>query len=328
MKKKICLFLFFAFLGVSIICGGNNIAFAQTKTVILGGMPAGFEMETRGALVVGLSDVITKNGTESPAKDAGIKQGDIIYFINDIEINDSKDIERALNLTKDEIEVDYERCGNSFSVKLIPAIDVNGAKKIGVFIKEAISGIGTVTFIDGERIATLGHPVLDESGKPLNIVGGFIYPCNITGYIAGERGKPGELRGIVNSSEKIATIDKNNQYGIFGSMIKGAKVINERKIELGEGRPGNAFIYTTINGNSPKRYSISIIKSDNLFSDTKNYVIKITDRELLETTGGIIQGMSGSPIVQDGRLVGAVTHVFIGDPTRGFGISINNMLNQ
>ena len=158
--------------------------------------------------------------------------------------------------------------------------------------------------------------------------GGKLFGCAITGFIKGEFAKPGELKGVFNKENQIGLIDKNTETGVYGSLIKGYNLKKYKKIELGEGKIGNASIYTTINGSVPKEYSISIVKIDTTDKSNKNYVLKITDKELLMETNGIVQGMSGSPIVQDGKLIGAVTHVFTNDSSRGFGISINNMINK
>ena len=329
MKKKIVIFLLIAFAALGAFGVNVNVALADgSRRVILGGNPAGFYMQTRGAFIAGLSDVITKDGIVSPSKNAGLIAGDVIYYINEIEVNNAADVERVVKQSDAAVEIDYMRCGNSYTAFMSPAIDLNGEKKLGIFIKDDVSGIGTVTFIDGNKIATLGHPVLDENEKLLQITTGTIYNCNITGNIKGERGTPGELRGVIMKNEEIAKIDINTASGVFGTLSGNYDLTNKTEIEIGEGKMGDAFIYTTISGREPKQYSVSIVKADNVLADTKNYVIKITDKELLDATGGIVQGMSGSPIVQDGKLIGAVTHVFINDPTRGFGISINNMLNK
>lgn len=334
MKKKIILFLLvfcsvFGLTGMSENINPNTVAFAvETRKVFLGGTPAGFVIQTRGAFVAGLTDVITETGIKSPSKSAGICQGDIIYYINNVEVNCASDIEKAIKTADGSVEIEYYRCGNTYTAFIEPATDLVGIKKLGIFVRDDVSGIGTVTFIEGNRIATLGHPVLGENDSLLEVKGGKIYGCNVTGYIKGERGNPGELRGVILKNEEMASIEKNTLYGIYGTTVENFNTADMTEIEVGEGKMGDAYIYTTINGKEPEKYTVSIVKADNLLSDTKNYVIKITDKRLLETTGGIVQGMSGSPIVQNGKLIGAVTHVFISDPTRGFGISINNMLNK
>ena len=328
MKKKFIAELLIVFSLINIFSVNNFSAFAEEKTVLLGGIPAGFTMETRGAYIAGLSDVITKGDIVSPSKDAGLRQGDIIYFINGKEINNASDIESALKNSDNNVKIEFMRCGELCEISLTPALDLNGDKKIGVFIRNIVTGIGTVTFIDGNNIATLGHPVLDENEGLMKIRSGKIYSCNITGYVKGERGDPGELRGVIFQNNEIGIITQNTEYGLYGKTTMDFDKTKFTEIGIGEGKMGDAAIVTTINGNTPKTYSASIIKVDNVISDTKNYVIKITDKDLLETTGGIVQGMSGSPIIQDGKIIGAITHVFINDPTRGFGISINNMINN
>lgn len=331
MRKKIVVFLLIVFSAFSVLSINNinsKFAFAESRKVFLGGAPAGFSIQTRGAFVAGLSDVITKDGVISPAKDAGLLQGDTIYYINDIEVNCALDVEKTLKSSKEEIEIDYYRCGNLCSTTLKPAIDLNGDKKLGIFIRDDVSGIGTITFIDDNNIATLGHPVLDENDGLMKIMSGKIYSCNITGYVKGERGNPGELRGVIFKNDEIGVIERNTEYGVFGKTVENFDKSKFSEIEIGEGKIGDAEIYTTIDGKVPKRYSVSIVKADTILSDTKNFVVKITDKDLLENTGGIVQGMSGSPIIQNGKLIGAITHVFINDPTRGFGISINNMINK
>ena len=296
MKKKICLFLLIVCLTICASFTNGTQGFALTQKVYLGGQPAGFSIQTRGAFIAGLSDVITPTGIVSPSKNAGLEQGDVILFINGIEINSAADIERVLKLTQGEITVDYNRCGNSDTTYVNPATDINGEKKLGLFIRDDINGIGTVTFINGNKIATLGHPVLGENDELLDIIQGKIYDCSITGYVKGERGRPGELRGVIMKNAVIAEINKNTRYGVFGTLDANFITENLTEIEIGEAKMGDAKIYTTINGDTPQSYSISIVKTDTITTDTKNFVIKITDKSLLETTGGIVQGMSGSPI--------------------------------
>lgn len=333
MRKTVKILILTLILGLCCFTGKISFyTYADTETatkIYLGGFPAGFDIYTKGAFVAGLSDVITENGALSPAKDAGLAVGDVILFIGDKEINNAQDIENALKSRKtDKITVIYSRNCVENTTEILPATDLSGNKRLGIFVRDNFSGIGTVTFIKGDRIATLGHPVLGEYGEIMQISGGNIYACDITGYIKGERGAAGELRGIFMKNELIGNIDRNCLYGVFGNVDGNFDEDNLTEIEIGDAKIGNAYIYTTINGNTPRKYEISIVKTDTLFSDTKNYVVKVTDKELLDATGGIVQGMSGSPIVQNGKLVGAVTHVFINDPTRGFGISVKNMINQ
>lgn len=326
MKKIKYLFLFVILITFAFVPGAN-IAYAQSEIVYLGGMAAGFYLEPRGAVVMGFTDVLTDNGLISPAKKAGIEIGDIILSINGKETNNAADVESAINDIGEKL-LCIRRNGDEIILNVVPAKDLSGNIRLGIFIKDGVNGIGTVSFIKGNRVASLGHTIADEIGKPLEIRGGNIYLCSVTGAVKGERGMPGELRGFFLKNEKIATIEKNLYTGVYGVVSEDFDIGALRKIEVGVGKVGSASIFSTISGTDTKEYSISIIKANPGSEEEKNFVIKITDKELLNTTGGIVQGMSGSPIVQDGKLVGVVTHVFIGDPTRGFGLSISNMIDN
>ena len=327
MKKVKSLFLLILF--VLILCNFTPLSvFANSaNSVYLGGFPAGFSLETRGAFVMGLSDVVTFEGIKSPSKEAGVAAGDIILSIDGVAVNNAEDVEKVVKDEKEKL-LEIKRCDEKILLDVSPALDMSGNFRLGIFIRDGVNGIGTVTFVNNGRFASLGHPVTDEGGKPLEIIGGKLYNCNITGYIAGERGKAGELRGTFLKTNDIGNIEKNLISGVYGTLKDGFNTDNLKRVEIGEGKIGSAVIYTTIEGDSPKEYDISIVKVTDASAEAKNYVIKINDKALLDTTGGIVQGMSGSPILQDGKIVGAVTHVFINDPSRGFGISIDNMINN
>ncbi len=325
-RKFICLIISLLFF-FSFSIKANSAFAAIESTIYLGGIPAGFSIQTRGAYIIGISDVISKQGLISPAKNAGLEIGDIILKIDDMEINCVEDIEKIVN-SDHILKISYSRNGEELETTLCPAKDTANKFRLGVFIRDRVNGIGTVTYLDKNKIVSLGHPILSSDGQRIEISGGDIYECNITGYIKGERGKPGELKGYFLKNVNFATIDKNLDSGVYGTITNENIYKDLTKIEVGTARPGKATIFTTIDGQKPIEYAISIIKTDYLTRSKKNFVIKIDDERLLETTGGIVQGMSGSPIVQNGKLVGAVTHVFINDPTRGFGISIDNMINN
>lgn len=308
-----------------LMCSFNYYNAYADDCVYLGGMTAGFSLYTRGAEVVGVCDVITEQGLCSPAKDLGIQEGDIILKLNNNQINNALDIKN--NLTKSDTIIEYTRGDEKFLKTITPVKDINGNYKLGVFVKDCISGIGTITYIKNNRFASLGHPVLDNDEKILEINGGELYNCNISGFVKGERGKAGEIRGSFVKHNPIGRIDKNLACGVYGQINDNFNKKGLVKIDLGQAKVGDACIYTTLENGQLSKYDIAIVKIDDELN-TKNFVIKITDNNLLNITGGIIQGMSGSPIVQNNKLVGAVTHVFINDPTRGFGISINNMINN
>ncbi len=326
MRKYLFLILTFLLLLVNLV-PSTVIAYANDNKVLLGGMPAGFSINTKGAKIMGLTDVITDIGANSPSKDANLQIGDVILKIDGIATNSAQDVENAIN--NDKIKNLYIKRDNEYKNVLIkPAKDVNGIYKLGVYIRDSIKGIGTITFIKNGRFASLGHSINDENSEIVDIVSGELFDCYITGSVKGERGKPGELKGIFTKSLHVGEIDKNITQGVYGNIKENFNKDNLFEIEMGNASIGNASIYSTINGKYPKEYKIQITKVDNDVEANKNFVIKITDKNLINETGGIVQGMSGSPIVQNGRIVGAITHVFINDPTRGYGISIKNMINK
>lgn len=323
--KKILISFLFVFFAFTI--NVTNVYANKDESVYLGGFPAGFCMYTRGATVIGICDVVGVNEITSPAKNAGIETGDVILSIDGNEVNNVSDIEKAIN-GKSTIIAEVLRDKDIILKDVTLAKDNNGKRRLGLFIREGINGIGTITFIKNGKIASLGHPVLDENQFPIEIVGGKLYDCSISGCIKGEKGKPGELKGLILRKNNIATINSNTNYGVYGD-VENIDYSKLCKVELGKAEIGDAKIISTIDSDKPTEFDISIIKNNNPYDkDSKNLIIKITDKRLLQKTGGIVQGMSGSPIIQNGKLVGAVTHVFINDPTRGYGINISNMINH
>ena len=328
-KKKLLL-LFCAILTFFTITYQSQYAYAQTNYLYLGGMPAGFTIKSNGAVVIGLSDVVTDEGIFSPAKNADIQIGDILTEIDKQEICGSESIAKILkNSNGNPLEITVVRNGEKTTKFLTPKQDKNGKYKLGVFLRDDLSGIGTITYFtkDG-KFASLGHPILNDNKSIMDIKGGKAYLCSIVGVEKGEKGRAGELQGIFIDDRKIGQILKNTQTGIYGEIDKSFNFNNLPQMEIANAKMGKARIFTCIDGESVQEFAISIVKIDNYNKENKNFVIKIDDKNLLSVTGGILQGMSGSPIVQDGKIVGAVTHVFINDPTRGFGISIDKMLEN
>lgn len=323
MKKRYFAFICVFVLLLSLSSISVKVVFAEER-LYLGGMPAGFVIRTRGVEVVGVGDVITDNGPKSPAKDADIQVGDVILKIDNTEINSLSDVECAINDAKTIVTL-IDRRGERLLKDLIVVKDFSGKSRIGIFIKDSVSGIGTITYIKGDRFASLGHPIINQEGNIIETTGGNVYSCKITGYIKGERGKAGELKGVFVRSNPIFKIEKNIDCGVYGKLINKPKNLEE--VKVGQAVPGDAQIVSTICGDKALRYDVSIVKVDQS-QNTKNLVLKVNDKKLLDCTGGIVQGMSGSPIIQNGKLVGAVTHVFLNDPTRGFGIDIDNMLKN
>ena len=312
----------------------STAAFAEEDYLYLGGFPAGFVLNTKVVEVIGVCDVVTESGVRSPAREAGIKTGDIIDKINGEEVNASSDINSMLSKEFKKFEIEVLRGGESMKLNVTPAKEItSGGKRLGVLVKDSINGIGTVTYIDGKskKFASLGHPVSDSNNNLIEINGGTIYGSLIYDVKKGVRGTPGELRGAFENGVVIGKAKVNCSCGVFGDVAENynySNLLRISKADIDEVQIGEAYIYTTIYGTSADKYKISIVKVDKGNKENRNFVIKIEDNKLLEKTGGIVQGMSGSPIVQNGKLIGAVTHVFVNDPTRGYGIGIDNMLSS
>lgn len=305
-----------------------------------GGTPIGVKLNTKGVLVVALSDIESNRGKlSSPAASAGIQIGDSIVKINDVTINDSEQTSKEINKCNGrEITLLIDRKGTLIEKKVIPVKSSNDNKyKVGLWIRDSTAGVGTLTFYDENSMnfAALGHPITDvDTGTILNVNSGEIVSSSIVSIKKGLKGSPGELKGIfVDENMVLGQIYKNTECGIFGKTnmrITNTRYSKPIPIALrNEIKEGAAKIITTIDGEEPKEYNIVIEKL--LSQDApgpKSMVIRVTDPVLLEKTGGIVQGMSGSPIIQDGKLVGAVTHVLINKPDVGYGIYIEWMLKD
>ena len=304
------------------------------KMVYVGGMSAGFTLKTGGSQIIGLSEILTEKGAFSPASKAGLRVGDTIYKVNDIPVETIVELNEIVNKSKGKSLIfQVGRSEERFQVEIQPVKEKNTGKyKVGVLIRDTVSGIGTVTYIDKEkgRFGSLGHAVSSENHSEMQIYNGMVYECSNVGINKSVRGKAGELRGMFLNDKPIGMAEKLCYCGIFGQISEDFEVseLMSAVASSCDVKPGKAQIYSTINGISPKAYSIEIVKVDRGNKENKNYVIKITDKGLIEETGGIVQGMSGSPIVQNGKLVGAVTHVFLNDPTRGYGIDIERMIDE
>ena len=310
-----------------------NVGDAGGKKVYPGGMPFGVRLYTDGVIVSGVDDVITENGTARPAVDAGIKIKDIITHI------DGKKIPSAGALSKiiadsggKPVTLTVKRADEVISIILTPVKSKSeGIYKAGLWLRDSTAGVGTVTFIDCETGAFggLGHGICDsDTGKLLPLLRGSVSAVRIGGLRKGIVGTPGELKGYF-VGDKIGAIVKNTDCGVFG-VLNNIKANSEAiptatKKEMCEGA---AEIICTLDENGAKRYKINISSIDTSAVSSKCFTVTVTDTALLEKTGGIVQGMSGSPVIQNGKLVGAVTHVLVNDPTRGYGIFIENMLAE
>jgi len=306
---------------------------SEGEELYLGGFPAGFILNTKRVEVVGVCDVITESGLTSPARDVGIRTGDLIDSINGEKVSGVNSINELINRDYKNYTITYDRNGKLLSQNINPVIEKStGLKKLGMLIKDTVTGVGTVTYVNkaNSTFASLGHPVNSLDGNIIDIYDGKVYKGIVYGVKKGLKGSPGELKGIIDNSSQLGNATLNSQCGVFGKCnddLDYNNLIPIKKASIDCVEMGKAFVYTTINGQKPEKYEICIVKIDAINKDNRNFVIKINDERLIEATGGIVQGMSGSPIVQNDRLIGAITHVFINDPTRGYGIAIDNMLN-
>lgn len=318
--KKLLCFLIVAFFMFTMS------AAALAESLVPGGQALGIKMETDGVIIAELVSVKTAGGEKSPSVEAGLQKGDIIVKLGKEDIETAEDFMSAASaLTGEETTVTVKREGNLKQFNITPVLCDDGGYKLGLILKDGISGVGTLTFYDPESgvYGALGHSISDaESGTALPLHDGSIMSAEITGVVPGQAGAPGELGGVPDEGHVLGDIRENCNCGIFGI----ADLAADNEMELGKIETGEAKIYCTVSGDNVRQFSINVDK----VSTVDGYTVAklhVTDPELLSLTGGIVQGMSGSPIIQDGCLVGAVTHVFVNDPTGGYGISIQDMLS-
>lgn len=320
-----------------------DIHVVEEKELIPGGENIGIYVETRGIFVLGNGKVTDINGvTQEPSKNV-IQTGDYILAINKHKVEEIDDIAREMeNEDGRAVCVTIVRNGEQQEVKINPIETEPGSYKLGIWVREDTQGLGTLTYRTKEgNFGALGHGITDsDTGQLLEIKGGEIYDSKIPKIIKGKQGKPGEVVGIIKStpSMKLGNITENTECGIFGIMEENTLEKEHIHLEEKEALPialkqevevGEAYIYCELDEEKPEKYEIKIDKIRNqASSESKGMILHITDPKLLEKTGGIIQGMSGSPIIQNGKIVGAVTHVFVNDPTRGYGIFIEDMLTN
>lgn len=316
-----------------------DVSYLDNKEVIVGGQSVGIQLHTLGVLVVGHHLVSDKEKTVSPSDQAQIKVGDIILEMNGKKIssmNDVKPIVEKAGRENEPITLKIKRDDHIFETELTPVYnDKEKDYQIGLYIRDSATGIGTISFYDPETnmYGALGHVISDiDTKKPIEIFDGKIVRSTVTNIAKGNSGHPGEKQARFSMKDKkLGTITKNSPFGIFGKLnsdaIKDGKLM---PIALSNDvEEGPAHILTVVDGEKVEKFDIEIINSiPQKFPATKGMVIKVTDEKLLNKTGGIVQGMSGSPIIQDGKLIGAVTHVFVNDPTSGYGVHIEWMLNE
>jgi stage IV sporulation protein B len=309
--------------------------------VVPGGQSIGVKLNTLGVLIVGHHLVNTEQGKQSPGEIADIQVGDIITKINGkniLKMGDVSPFVKKSGESRQPLDVTIIRNGKIFHKSLTPLQDKNDhSYRIGLYIRDSAAGVGTLTFYDPEsfKYGALGHVISDmDTKKPIKVNNGEILRSTVTSIEKGSNGHPGEkLARFSNDQKVLGDISKNSPFGIFGKLndkLSNGKWNHPLPIALSaQVEEGPAKILTVVEGSKVREFDVDVISSvPQKFPATKGMVIKITDPELLKITGGIVQGMSGSPIIQNGRIIGAVTHVFVNDPTSGYGVHIEWMLNE
>lgn len=335
MKTKTFSVFFFAVLAVSVT---RLFAFPVTeaatntpKTVILGGHAIGVKLYTEGIHVLKLSDVQTTDGLKEPAKKAGIKKGDYITHVDNEEITSYEAFSNAIQ-NKLQVKLTILRDGDTIYKTLYPAKDKTNIDRAGIWVRDSAAGIGTLTYFDPETstAVALGHGITDTDTKALLFPKrGIAQKVAINSVTKGSSGVPGEINGVfLNEAPVLGELTHNTEAGAYFKFenFKGTEIPVAGPENIHEGK---AYIYSTIDGQEIKPYTVNITKiiRSSIFMP-KGMMIEVTDLNLIKKTGGVVCGMSGSPVVQDGKLVGAVTHVFVNDPTKGYGIFIENMMTK
>ena len=303
-------------------------------TVVPMGNAIGMKLYTAGVLVVGMSEIEGKK----PYENSGIKEGDRIVQINQNQIDNTDDLMEAVNQSNgNKISLQYVRDEKTITTSIKPVKNSSNEYKIGLWVRDAAAGVGTLTFYEpaSGMFATLGHGIMDiDTLDLIKIANGELVTTNILSITKGTKGNPGEIRGTIEAGHTIGNISKNTKFGIFGTMNKTPylTVSDENAMQVAlreEIKTDKAQIICELENGKKEYYDIEIQKVFvNNNKDNKSMLIKITDQTLLEKTGGIIQGMSGAPIIQNGKFVGAVTHVLVNDPTIGYGVFADIMLKQ
>lgn len=301
------------------------------------GKSAGIKLFAKGVMIVSLAPVETGEKTMTPARDAGLREGDVISKVNGHDVSTAEALSEAIEGSEGRIcDITVERDGITKTVKIKPAIAASDKKaRIGAWVRDSMAGIGTLTFYDPESgtFGALGHGICDvDTGRLMPLASGVLMPAVISAIKKGEVGSPGELCGAFDLSKEMGTLIINNTVGVYGRFEKDELPTSAKAIPVAarsEIKRGKATILCNIEGEKISGYEIEITALPTGSGEYPNNMsIKVTDKELIEKTGGIIQGMSGSPIIQNGKLIGAVTHVLVNDPLRGYGIYIGAMLES
>ena len=308
---------------------------ASARTVIPLGKAVGIKLFSDGVLVVGLSPVETEDGASYPGRDCGLKAGDVITHINGGEVDTIEQVQALVARCEDEpLTIQAVRGQRQLQLTAAAVENSQGVWQLGVWLRDSMAGIGTMTFYDPASgvFGALGHGINDvDTAMLMPLESGSIMPASVSDVKKGESGAPGELHGQFDLTRDLGTLYANTNLGIFGQMpgevvgdgVKPVEVASRSQVEIGP-----ATILSNIRGDEVEEFDIKITHLYPAGDGTRSMMVEVTDPDLLSATGGIVQGMSGSPICQNGRLVGAVTHVLVNDPTKGYGILAENMLKQ
>lgn len=320
-----------ALLLAGLLCAGTTAVAAESgvtggKRLIPVGHTVGIKLFSRGVVVVKLSD----GGT--PARECGLKTGDVIVSCGGTEITSTEQFQSLLQQSGAvSTDLQVRRKGSSLTLSVEPERNEQGVCCIGAWIRDSMAGIGTMTYYDPDTGAfgALGHGVTDvDTALLMPFANGSVIPSTVKAVKRGEIGAAGELKGSFNLTESLGSLSANTVSGVFGTLhAEDYGPVQKEALPVGDAETGAATILSNVQGDAVCAYEIEILKVVSGSADGRDLVISITDPKLLEQTGGIVQGMSGSPILQNGKFVGAVTHVLLNDPTKGYGILIKNMLN-
>ena len=325
----------FATLTALSVAGGGALAYSA-ETLIPMGNTIGINLLSEGVMVVGVPEMLADGKSESPARGAGLLAGDIITKIGKLAISSGDDMKAAIaKLDGTQIPVTVMRGGNVMDYMVTPHQAEDGHFELGLWMRDGVAGIGTLTFFDPQTgfFGALGHSVNDiETGVSIPMRTGTVTRSVVTDVVQGKAGLPGQLHGTFNLDSVLGTLSINSPCGIFGKMsekdmVKGKKPM--MTADDSEIKTGLAVILSNVSGTDVKEYEVEVTR---IYTGAeaigRSLMLRVTDEDLIAQTGGIVQGMSGSPIIQDGKIIGAVTHVLVNDPTRGYGISIEKMLGM
>ena len=307
-------------LALVLLCVSSMVFHADAYTQLVpGGQVVGLEIDSGSVIIAAFDDTLGQN-----ARDAGLQIGDRILSVDGSRVESVADLKEALRCSDGFVELEVWRSGKERSVRVEPNATPEGPK-LGVMIREGITGVGTVTWYDPDtgQFGTLGHGVNNSKGELLPMKAGRIFGAGVQSVKKGKVGTPGQLKGALTDGQARGILTSNTERGGFGTASVPLPVARRQEVH-----PGNAVIRATVSGQCVGEYTVEILRlyPENR-GDGRDMLIRVTDPGLLETTGGIVQGMSGSPVLQDGKIIGAVTHVLVNDPTVGYGIYIQNMLD-